>query len=325
MLEGAPQTEESRLEQAKKLILDVNSKEYIQGHNFGSKEQAAVTPVVLRYQIGNQELVAIGAPHTYTNKPEHPVLKKIRDEFGEYVQRIPKEKRIAMVEGFHNGQPRTEATLEESAKRGESHMLTFLANQSGSEVISPEAPDEKILADLLEKGMTGENIALFHVLRALRGGMQRGEVRHGVPLPRGRVSVAIARIEQAFRPGWTRSDYSEEVAGQILSEAVPKINKAMRNVFKEDLFELSKNGEVKVVANEKIIFDSVDPSPWAGNTTVINSISRIVSDTRDSYILEKLAEAVEKGKSPFIVYGRSHIIRLKPALDYLFGNKSQTS
>jgi hypothetical protein len=60
----------------------------------------------------------------------------------------------------------------------------------------------------------------------------------------------------------------------------------------------------------------------ASKVEVFKRMSNIAGEYRDDYILDQIVDAVVEGKSPFIVYGDGHTVKLKPALATLYEAKA---
>lgn len=65
---------------------------------------------------------------------------------------------------------------------------------------------------------------------------------------------------------------------------------------------------------DKISQTTMDKLNWSG-TQRINEVARLSMEMRDREILHRILKAYNYGKSPLVVYGGSHMVTLKPALE----------
>jgi hypothetical protein len=81
-------------------------------------------------------------------------------------------------------------------------------------------------------------------------------------------------------------------------------------------FEMTEDGRLTLpnVDGTRLINLSGPSAPGR-----MGEIGKMVSEFRDRNIFDTIADAVRRGKKPFMVYGGSHIVALKPALDHYFG------
>ncbi|MGZ6251410.1 MAG: hypothetical protein ACXWL2_05240 [Candidatus Chromulinivorax sp.] len=65
--------------------------------------------------------------------------------------------------------------------------------------------------------------------------------------------------------------------------------------------------------------------PGKKTTCHINVIARSINELRDKIIVQKIAELIKEGKNIFIVYGTSHAIMQRKAIEYIWSNHSITN
>lgn len=83
----------------------------------------------------------------------------------------------------------------------------------------------------------------------------------------------------------------------------------------KDLLVVSDDGRV-IVSPEftgSIGEITMDRLNWFGDHR-INEVARLSMEMRGRVIFHRILEAYNIGKSPFVVYGGSHVVTLKPAL-----------
>ena len=275
-------------------------------------------PLLFTYKTETGQVNMIGVAHTSDVKS--PMMQKITQEVGNYLNRTPKEKAIVMVEGFHGGPIPEWTSFDEAVNSSqEAGATAFMAREKGVEVISPEVPMEDVVAKLKEQGVPADRIALFYSLRAMPNLVRQGNLE---ALPR-----IIYRAQALAQAGWIpeftadeeqrlKSDPEEakRKGSEILRTAIPKLNGAMREINEQNVF----NEET-----QEVLFSEADlhelTSPHSEKVeTPLNQVARVDNEMRDDYLLDKIHEAVQNGKDPMVVYGGTHTVKINPALQHLY-------
>ena len=142
------------------------------------KERIKVSAYVLEYRRGNQRLVFFGAKHTYD--PKSPMIADLQQKLADFLDVTSKEKTVLMIEGMHGGFDRDKIleginTLEEGVPRfGEKALPLLVSREKDLVIESPEAPEEVIIQEMIDRGFEHEDIALYLVLRGFTSVIGRG-------------------------------------------------------------------------------------------------------------------------------------------------------
>lgn len=83
----------------------------------------------------------------------------------------------------------------------------------------------------------------------------------------------------------------------------------------------------KVAINPEFADDiseiTMDKLNWSGEHR-LNEVAKLSMEMRDRVIFNHILEAYNSGKSPFVVYGGSHVVTLEPALKAYVSSTSQS-
>ena len=286
------------LENAKKLILTPFDEDYQEAHS-----SPLTKPRKLRTVFGPQEVMMIGPKHSYEPDLEkNPMLKATLKHVYEYLERVPKEKQLIMVEGFHHNKPSAQPTLDESIRKGgEAQATVFIAQEADVEVISPEPDDTSVTEHCIAEGFTREEIALHFALRSVPGAIRNDKPLDEAAL-KGCLEAGLIDKQSAIE--------DREAAEVAAVNLINKQSKASlgRIFIAEDPSNSTTTEEAKAL---------LKPDP-EGDIT--NRIGIACNTARDEFILETIDAAIKEGKSPLVVYGSSHLVCLRPALEYLFAD-----
>ena len=233
---------------------------------------------------------------------ESPMLKATLDHVRDYLTRVPKEKQLVMVEGFHTKNPSAQPTLEESVRiGGEAQATVFLAQEADTEVISPEPDDKSVTEYCIAEGFTREEIALHFALRSVPG-----VVRRDKPLDQ-------AALKGCLEAGLIERQRATEDQEGAEAEAVTLINhqaeKSLGRAF------LAEDQSASITTEDAMTLLRPDPEG-----AITNRIGIACNKARDEYILDTIDAAIKEGKSPMVVYGASHLVCIRPALEYLYAD-----
>ncbi|MSR85085.1 hypothetical protein EXS71_01430 [Candidatus Uhrbacteria bacterium] len=309
------------------------------------KERIKGASHVLEYELGDQHLVFFGAKHT--NDPASPMLVQLQAKLDQFLKTETKERVVLMIEGMHGDEFNLEdclkhiATHEDAVSRyGEKGLLLCAARDRGLTIKSPEAPEESLVQEMLDRGFEREEIALFLVLRGFTSTIGRQMD------PRSRSDsqedwlMACARefyhIQELTGVTWIRSIKSEKEISSLLQDQ-PAFHEYITRVVTE--FMAGVNAEFKRLPGMKkkllipsmkalldrdqtqipikdvnAFFDPVDPRK---THSAINQISAAWNMSRDEYLVRQMARVLDQKKSIFIVFGGSHAIAIEPALEKL--------
>ncbi|MCY1066392.1 hypothetical protein OV090_16550 [Nannocystis sp. RBIL2] len=197
---------------------------------------------------------------------------------------------LAFNEG---GDPQVEASLVTAAARfGESGVVRFLARRDGVPAASIEPSMRAQVEGLHASGFTDEQILVFFVLRQ----MPQHRARTGVPMDEARLAEVLRHFHEAT--GITTPATADELAAACVRLLPP----------------LPHWSEAPAAW-----FDPVFSAPPAF-TNVANGR---VSQVRDAWTVELLADRVRRGERVFATMGASHVVMQEPALRARLGRSKR--
>ena len=252
----------------------------------------------------------IGSQHIDRHRERSSrIIKGIVSSFNSYLKRTPIARRLVMVEGF-SGDPTCLDTLEKSFESGEPVGVTFLARNAGIEVFSPEPTSRETVKELMAMGFGKYQMLLYFVARQTPQEMDSQRINQRVvPYAQYLAAVMSSKGDGSLR------------TTRFISDVIPELNRMMEKLYGKKLFRIKNHLIYSNFAREEL-WSATNPTlPIVAKekSTVLNEIAYRVNEMRDRHILAEIWRVTRSGKSPFVVYGRSHVARLKPALDHLYG------
>jgi hypothetical protein len=257
----------------------------------------------------------------------NPYAQSHRDteaEFRRYIAETPAEQRYVIYEGNDGKVVDRDSAIRERADAG---LTMFLADHAGIERTSGEPADADVASELERRGVPREETALFTTLRALGPSFLRdpekaadlsGDVyfqlaRNGIPGFREYSEEEKAAI--SANPEM-RDELLRQMAQQANEFAISRFNPRLQKLGMPQ-FEVAEDGKLTLPDADGTRLINVSGPSSEGR---MGEIGKMVSEYRDRHIFDTIADAVREGKKPFMVYGGSHIVALKPALDRYFGS-----
>lgn len=239
-----------------------------------------IFPHFFEVEKNGRHISYFGADHIYD--PHHEQIAEIKDAWKSFASKIEKGQSVVLVEGG----TRDNTDNEEEAIRndGEAGLATYLAEQAGIPIESPEPSLSYEVAELL-KQFSKEEILYYYFSRS---------------------------VDQ-----WKKVDNGGD-ALQYAQRLVSDEAKALR--VTQDIFITLSETHKKIFGTELDLNDlehfekASDP---ANIYSVSNQVARATSILRDQYILKEIEKKWNEGKSLFIVYGATHAIMQEPAIRYL--------
>jgi hypothetical protein len=302
--------ENNSIDLASSIILKQTKLEYVEEY----RKIIPGIPIVLKYGFKGSFIFIMGVEHS--NDPNSNTVAKIKETVLGYIKETPKEKRLIIVEGFSEVKPLCKGTFEQSIiEGGESMGLTFLAKKSNSEVISPEPTDKYIADQLLKEGFLKEEIILFFFLRQSIDIIRRSENLRG---QENKYLIQFTNhIKENLELPWLNAfDGTDTNLIQIIKE----INSIAKIHIGKELFRVENNVVLTNLTYDEANNHFFAPYPPKSDKIIItNKINSSQDHIREDRILREIYNAVKLNKSPLAVYGYSHVVKLKPALDYLYG------
>lgn len=238
------------------------------------------TPYYLVLQSGSRFLYYFGERHSFD--PEHPQWQGEKKFWKEFLERTTNSKRIVFIEG---GKRPDEANEEPSIiNNGGMGLATYLAKQEDIETHSPE-PNEAYERAELEKHFSRTHIQYYYFARVVH---QWGN-KHD-PKPDFEEYINGYLETDKRESGWPDFDFSLDNMKKIHN----------------DIFDMPFDE-----SDSQFFYNAVNPVVVQ---TVVNKVSRMSSEIRDTYIVREIQKYMNDGFSIFAQFGCSHVVMQEPLL-----------
>ena len=248
------------------------------------------------YKVGDKRLVFVGAQHA--NRTDSPTFALIDNTYENF--RFD----TVIAEGFPTSRgPNPARTLQyvrDSGPRpdgfveaGELFPTATGAQKQDAELWGGEAHDLAVKAKLFARGFSGEDMLGFYVLRNIPQWIREQKIAHGgdrrlVPL----VDAALARDRAALQlTNTTLADY-------------------------DDWSAWYKRLNGRPIASD---FTTEEAGPLADGKFGSNRVAYAISRERAAYLHELILDHLNEGKGVLVVFGASHLMIHRPALDKVLG------
>ncbi len=219
----------------------------------------------------NVSLEYFGAQHVFT--PNHPQFSNIGNAFESFTEGKEPSKVVVFVEGSI---PATTSNIEEDIySAGERGYITHLAKIKNIEVRCIE-PDRIEEVKYLLKHFPPDQIEYYYYLRAVRNYDRSKRIKENTTFE--------LYSEQIL-------NHHKKIYGNL--EAFGKYDFSMRSI---------KNTHRNITGEDFGQNKRLDINPRKP-TTIINTISKLSSAFRDFYHVRTIEQALNEGKSVFIVNG----------------------
>lgn len=261
--------------------------------------------------------------------PEARSMKDIESAFGDYLTQTPPERRLVIFEGDERLLPSREEAVRTATESG---LIQFLAAEEKVPAVSGEPGDMQVAESLEKQGVDRKELAALYATRSIAGSIrrdpkQRNDLGPMIHYQAGKVGLEEFEVLDEEEKRKIEADgRTEEVLSGMSRKTeslVPVINELVREQLGRDLLSISNDKiQLNSEAEDVEAIDREIAPLW--NPVLpgrLNKIAMRTSTVRDRYLFEKIITAYEQGKSPFVPYGGSHIVCLKPAFDAYFESK----
>lgn len=259
----------------------------------------------------------------HEHNPQAQSHKDLEAVFQEYLAETSPEQRALIYEGSEASYTDRDAAIAERADAG---LAMYMADKAGVEKNPGEPSDTEVADEMERQGIGRAEMVLFTTLRAMGP----------VLLAEGRENIDLAQLvhHQLARngiPGFR--EYSEEEKVEISKDPARKeavladmSRRAVEYTVRELNSQLAIMGlpQFQVGNENNLSYQIEDPTRLINVAAPtgpgrLGEIGRKVSEFRDRQIFNVITKQVADGKKPFMVYGGSHAVALRPALDAYFG------
>jgi hypothetical protein len=262
--------------------------------------------------------------HEYN--PEAESIADTQKAFEEYLAKTKPEDRVVIYEGDER---LVEDRNEAIQKAADSGLVQNLASKENVPAISGEPSTLEMISVMERLGIKREELLAFRVAVGLETQMSSGEP----DFIAGYINHQAAELgiegftdyteaeKQAIVAEGRLDDIKTELAKKV-ETILPTLNELYRPALdNKDLFvfdgdTITINPEFNIDEIGQICMDRLN---WAGDNR-INVVAKLSMEMRDRTIFHRILETYRDGKSPFVVYGGSHVTTIQPALEAHFGN-----
>ncbi len=252
-------------------------------------------PFLLVYRKGNARVIIVAAQHD--NDPDSKTFALIRDAFT--LWKIDS----VIVEGFASeagpdARPllalATEA-LDSDGKQPNGEVVPAVrsAVQMGSKILGGEPSDRDVLRVAKRNGVKSEDVLGFYVLRVIPQWLRDGSL----------TSTRDPRLANLVEQQLARSARDLGLADQPLSGFASWAQ-----------WYRSTNGKPIDAGIDIEEAGPLSDGPWP-----TNRIASAISKARDAHVLHFVNDQISGGQSALVVFGGSHALILRPALDQGLG------
>lgn len=237
-------------------------------------------PYTFTIQSGSSFLYYFGEKHSFN--PDDVQWAELKEFWSSFLDKTKDQKRVVFIEG--NMPPLEETETESVLKHGGRGLVKYLASLDGVETHCPE-PGEKVERDELEKQFTRKQIQYYYFAGVVYQWTQNHD-----PKPDFVEYMKIYEKLDQEVSGWTDFDFSLEGMKKVHAE------------FFDTPFDHT---------DSRFFYDIVNP---VSIKTFFNTISRISTEIRDTYIVKEIEKYMKEGYSVFIEFGASHAVIQEPLL-----------
>lgn len=278
--------------------------------------------MVAQIKLDSQGRVVDG----HDRNPEAQSHRDTEAEWQRYLQETADDpaSRIVLVEGDPVRYPHPKTDPESEARsrataiteRADGGLAMWLATGEGVEVARSEPDRAELITHMREAGRSTEEIATYNFLTNITEKLDRLDDQDLAMYVYG--SLALDGAE-----GFNQLS-GEEKKILIAEGRVPQLEAHAREYALAKLnpilkawgiteFSLDEQGRLRLPGQttQRIWADLQTGEP--------GKISQDNITYRDKRIFTSVTQAIKDGKKPFMVYGGSHVVALRPALDAYFG------
>lgn len=238
-------------------------------------------PYIFEVLRDGQRLLFYGSEHT--NNPRHSQFHDIKQRWEQFIK--TSNNPIALVEGRFDevSQDETKDEVKSIVAGGEAQFVVHLARRDVVAVESPE-PDRLWEANELAREFGRDNVVFYYFIRQL-GWWNRFTDKPDIRIEAKKMLGLMKKLYN-----WDDVDFS-----------VARMSTIHKQLFSKPLSW----------DDTQWIYDITTP---VNHNSVTNELARRSGELRDEYIFEEIVNHWNAGRSPFIIFGSAHAIRLEPAL-----------
>jgi hypothetical protein len=253
------------------------------------KENPFSPPYVAKLEKGEKRVLYLAALHTLGAKDpfETPTFKSIHALVNRY------RPRVVVVEGYKTGDELSPPSISKHAAKceaekfktcGEPAFVVLEAKRIGADFISGEPSERFILESVLAEGRVEKDLLGFYLVRQIPQWRKSGELKD--------FDRKAEDLLALYR----------ELFGSSISFSLAEFR---------DWYRTHVNVPKQLL---DVTTDDVAPNSGQG-ATYLQQISSQVGRIRDRSIVETIEKMVNKFSNVLVVYGASHLLTQRPALE----------
>lgn len=265
----------------------------------------------------------------HESRPEAESMRDTEAAFADYIAITPPERRCVIYEGDERLFTDRDEAITQATDSG---LIQHLANKENVPAIPGEPTESEVVAVMEQLGVSREELLALYVARGLEAQVSSGETdflagyinHHAATLGiDGFHTFSEAEKQEIIESG--KFDELKVELNNKVAQILPSLNKLYKPILdNKDLLVLADG---KVAINPEFADDiseiTVDKLNWSGEHR-LNEVAKLSMEMRDRVIFNHILEAYNSGKSPFVVYGGSHVVTLEPALKAYVSSTSQS-
>ncbi len=283
---------------------------------------------------GNRELTFFGVTHDNIQ-----AMTELRDDLRDNVLSQKNPENIAfMIEGRHSEKPYD----REQALKDMEGVTSFAQavekfHESGValwcvadyarrnppvvvEISSPEA-SEKDIAELLKKKFSTEDIALHLMLRQWTseiGGDEEKRKKQGEYSLKDFARYAY-HVAELSGVDWISEMKSKEEIQELFANDPKKLEEYMLRISQEFLKGLNAKFGFSITLEQLKNRQADDAllKEMQSSSGAVGEVSDAWNTERDKFLVKEIGNAMIRGKKPYVIFGASHAVSCKPALEKL--------
>lgn len=250
----------------------------------GKMMDTVKTPYVLDVQNGDKRVIFVGCEHVYDDTT-HPQFKKMEMLF----QALKPE--IAFNEG---GQVNKKYASKSAAimANGETGMLKFCADKAGIQMLNGDLQDSLEFKTMLKK-VPREQLYLYFVVERIIGPYAMG----------------------AYREKTFDENVQQKIKKWFVDEGFPLAKNEQDLAYFKRLYKKYLGKDFNYTGKEYRVEDfDLEDFDYINDNCKFCAIGRISKEVRDSVLLSKIDNALNKYDRVFITFGHGHALAVEPAL-----------
>ncbi len=334
--DNVEQMKKQREEEAWKHYTPIGSAEYEQANQermkggkikvekFGDDEHAITLVASIKVDPKTGQAVS-----GHESRSDAESMHDTEQAFESYLAATPPEQRLVIYESSERiFNDRDEAIV----KAADSGLVQHLAAKEQIPAVSGEPTDEEAVAIMEKLGVSRVELSALRVIRGLDAHLS-GEESDFIA---GYINYQAASLGVEGFADYSDTERQTMVAEGRLDEVKAELNEkviallpTLNNLYREnldgkDLFVV-ENGSVGVspeFADMNIYLITMDRLGWEDSNR-LTEVAKLNMEMRDRVIFHRILEAYNSGKSPFVVYGGSHIVTLDPVLRACVAEKTK--